>query len=174
MLEALITAYFDVPVDILSIHSGRRDNFPAAPFYTEVMTSRNIAESGAAVRGQANTTAMYGAVLAGTGIALGAFGAHALKSALSPAMLEVFETGVRYQMYQGLGLLALGAIPLYSRGGRRAPPLLLAGTLVFSGSLYVLSFSGVKWLGAITPIGGLLMLAGWGLVVLDLRAGQRD
>jgi uncharacterized membrane protein YgdD (TMEM256/DUF423 family) len=128
---------------------------------------------------QTNSPALYGALLSGTGVALGAFGAHALKSSLSPAMLEIFETGVRYQMYHGLGLLAIGAIPAYAPGlqtgsGNRAPVLLLAGTVVFSGSLYLLSFTGVKWLGAITPVGGVLMLAGWGLVARSFWAGRKN
>ncbi|MGI8747692.1 MAG: DUF423 domain-containing protein, partial [Deinococcus sp.] len=103
-------------------------------------------------------TALWGTLLSGTGVALGAFGAHALKARLSPELLEVFETGVRYQMDHGLGLLALSARPEQ----RRAPALLLAGTLVFSGSLYLLSLTGQRWLGAVTPIGGVLQLAGWG------------
>lgn len=109
--------------------------------------------------------ALWGAVLAGTSVALGAFGAHALKSSLDAGALANFETGARYQMYHGLALLALGAFPQQ----RRAPGFLLAGALVFSGSLYVLSLSGQTWLGAITPIGGVLMLVGWVLVGLDSR-----
>lgn len=122
--------------------------------------------------------ALIGAVLTGTAVALGAFGAHALKSNLSTDMLAVFETGVRYQMYSGLGLLALGALPAYQgvRAGvsRRAPALLLAGTVVFSGSLYLLSLSGVKGLGAVTPIGGVLLLLGWGQVALDVHRAARN
>ena len=134
------------------------------------MTSRNVSETGAQERRQINTAALSGALLAGSGVAFGAFGAHALKAALSPALLEVFETGVRYQMYHGLGLLALGALPGV-RGGR-APGLLLAGTLVFSGSLYLLALTNLKWLGAVTPFGGLLLLAGWGLLAWDLWKGR--
>jgi uncharacterized membrane protein YgdD (TMEM256/DUF423 family) len=139
------------------------------------MTSRSsedVRGSPAAIRAPFNA-ALAGAVLVGTGTALGAFGAHALKSTLSADMLGVFETGVRYQMYSGLGLLALGALPTYQgvRTGisRRAPALLLVGSVVFSGSLYVLSLSGTTWLGAITPIGGVLLLLGWGQVALDVR-----
>ncbi|WP_425148061.1 DUF423 domain-containing protein [Deinococcus sp.] len=126
-------------------------------------------ESLAQGRAALGTPALYGTLLAGSGVALGAFAAHALKGSLSAAMLEVFETGVRYQMYHGLGLLALAALP----GQRRAPLWLLLGTLIFSGSLYLLSLSGLKVLGAITPIGGVLLLIGWGLAALDTRAGSR-
>lgn len=109
--------------------------------------------------------AVSGAVLAGSAVALGAFGAHALKSSLSAEYLAIFETGVRYQMYHGLALLVLGAYPAQRRG----PIWLLIGTLIFSVSLYALALSGVKVLGAVTPIGGVLQLIGWGLVVLDAR-----
>jgi uncharacterized membrane protein YgdD (TMEM256/DUF423 family) len=96
-------------------------------------------------------------------VALGAFGAHGLKERLAPEMLAVFETGVRYQMYHALALLAVAwactrwSGTVVNVGGW----LFVAGTLLFSGSLYVLALSGVRWLGAITPIGGLALLAGW-------------
>ncbi len=109
--------------------------------------------------------ARWGAVLAGTGVALGAFGAHALKGSLSPENLTIFETGVRYQLYHGLALLALSASPPQ----RRAAGWLLGGTLVFSLSLYALALTGLKLLGAVTPIGGVLQLVGWALVVADAR-----
>ncbi len=142
------------------------------------MTTRTPNDFGETDRQQAHTAtrnvaALSGVFLTATGVALGAFGAHALKATLSPAMLEIFETGVRYQMYHGLGLLALGAMPAFQGAGKsRAPGLLLAGTVVFSGSLYLLSFSGVRWLGAITPIGGVLMLAGWGVAGWQLWKGR--
>lgn len=111
-----------------------------------------------------------GSLLSGLGVAFGAFGAHALKSSLSPKMLETFETGVRYQMYHGLGLLALAwAISRWPE--RRLMPaawLLLAGTVVFSGSLYLLVLTGARWFGAITPVGGVMLIAGWSLVAWRL------
>lgn len=111
-----------------------------------------------------------GSLLSGLGVAFGAFGAHALKASLSPTMLETFETGVRYQMYHGLGLLALAwAISRWPE--RRLMPaawLLLAGTVVFSGSLYLLVLTGARWFGAITPIGGVMLIVGWSLATWRL------
>lgn len=101
-------------------------------------------------------------------VAAGAFGAHALKQRLPADLLVIFETASRYQMYHALALVLVGI--LASRGGlpeRVSAPLQLAGglfvvgTVLFSGSLYVLSLSGQRWLGAITPLGGLAFLAGW-------------
>jgi uncharacterized membrane protein YgdD (TMEM256/DUF423 family) len=96
-------------------------------------------------------------------VAAGAFGAHALRSRIPADMLAVFEVGVRYQMYHALALLGCAWAmtkwpgPLVAAGGW----LFIAGTVVFSGSLYVLSLSGLRWLGAITPLGGVALLAGW-------------
>jgi uncharacterized membrane protein YgdD (TMEM256/DUF423 family) len=116
-----------------------------------------------------------GSLLAGLGVALGAFGAHALKASLSAKMLATFETGVRYQMYHGLGLLTLAwAIGRWPE--RRLVPaawLLVAGTVVFSGSLYLLVLTGMRWLGAVTPIGGVTLIAGWALVAWRLLANRR-
>ena len=112
-----------------------------------------------------------GAILAAIGVALGAFGAHGLSDRLAPDLLAVFETGVRYQMYAALAMIGLGAV-----GQRRAPMLLLAGAIVFGGSLYLLALSGVRWLGAITPIGGVLMIVGLVLAAVDAgrsRIGRR-
>jgi len=97
------------------------------------------------------------------GVALGAFAAHALKSRLNADLLATFEVGVRYQMYHAFALLVVGWAqtrwpgPVLDAGGW----LFVAGTVIFSGSLYALSLSGLRWLGAITPIGGLALLAGW-------------
>lgn len=104
-----------------------------------------------------------GAVCAFLGVALGAFGAHGLRKRLSADMLAVFEIGVRYQLYHGLALLAAGAAASRLAPGALAAAgaLFVIGTVVFSGSLYVLALNGRKWLGAVTPLGGLALLAGW-------------
>ena len=97
------------------------------------------------------------------GVALGAFGAHALKSRLTPDMLAVFETGVRYQMYHVFALVAVAwAWARWpSRVFSAAGALFAVGILVFSGSLYLLAFTGMRALGAVTPLGGLAFLGGW-------------
>jgi len=110
--------------------------------------------------------AMAGAA-AGFAVAAGAFGAHALRDALPADALAVFETAARYQMYHALALLAIGV--LLERGPARllrwSGGAFLAGILVFSGSLYLLALTGHRWLGAITPLGGVAFLLGWGLLV---------
>jgi uncharacterized membrane protein YgdD (TMEM256/DUF423 family) len=106
---------------------------------------------------------VIGAGCAFLAVAGGAFGAHSLKAILTPDMLMVFETGVRYQMYHALALLAAGwAAHQYPQASFHiAGWLFVAGIVLFSGSLYVLALSGVRWLGAITPLGGACFLAGW-------------
>ncbi|MDB5865040.1 MAG: hypothetical protein JWO70_2846 [Betaproteobacteria bacterium] len=96
-------------------------------------------------------------------VAAGAFGAHGLRSRITPDLLAVFEVAVRYQMFHALALLACAWACTKWPGTlvTTAGWLFVAGTVVFSGSLYVLSLTGVRWLGAITPIGGLALLAGW-------------
>src|SRR5882724_5909075 len=110
------------------------------------------------------TFLLLGAVLGFLGVALGAFGAHALRSRLSPEMLVVFETGVRYQMYHAFAVLVVAAA-IGHIGNTRLLSLagwfFFAGILLFSGSLYTLALTGVGILGAVTPIGGLLFLIGW-------------
>ena len=106
-----------------------------------------------------------GAALALFGVALGAFGAHSLEDVLSPARLATFETAVRYQMYHALALVALGALP---ERAWRAAPFLFWGSVVFSGTLYLLIATDISWLGAVTPIGGVLQIVGWGLLFVDL------
>lgn len=106
---------------------------------------------------------LAGVVATGLGVAAGAFGAHGLSARLSEEMLSIFETGVRYQLVHGLALVALAPVaarwpdPLWAWAGG----LFAAGVLVFSGSLYVLALTGVRWLGAVTPFGGMAFLAGW-------------
>lgn len=105
-------------------------------------------------------------------VAAGAFGAHALADSLSPRSLEIFETAVRYQMFHAVALLVT-AFLVPRRAGRSASAAGWAfafGTLIFSGSLYALALSGVGWLGAITPIGGVTWLIGW---LLLFRAAGR-
>jgi uncharacterized membrane protein YgdD (TMEM256/DUF423 family) len=104
-----------------------------------------------------------GSLSAFLGVALGAFAAHGLKSRLGPELLATFETGVRYQMYHALALLAVGWAQARWPGGAITASgwLFVAGTLLFSGSLYALSLTGARWLGAVAPVGGLAFLAGW-------------
>jgi uncharacterized membrane protein YgdD (TMEM256/DUF423 family) len=118
--------------------------------------------------------AVAGAISGFMSVAAGAFGAHALRQRLTPDLLATFETGVRYQVYHALALFAVA----WAVGRWNTPQivwagwLFIAGTVVFSGSLYALSLSGSRWLGAVTPIGGVCFLAGWlalawGIVVRD-------
>jgi uncharacterized membrane protein YgdD (TMEM256/DUF423 family) len=107
--------------------------------------------------------ATLGAVSAFVAVGAGAFGAHGLRARLSPDLLAVFETGARYQIYHALGLFAVAWAVTRWPGPwpARAGWLFLAGTVLFSGSLYALALSGLRWLGAITPLGGVAFLAGW-------------
>ena len=104
-----------------------------------------------------------GCVSAAVAVVLGAFGAHGLRARLVPDMLSTFEIGVRYQMYHALALLGVGillpraASPTLTLAGW----LFVAGTVVFSGSLYALAVTGQRWLGAVTPLGGAAFIAGW-------------
>ncbi|MFB0842498.1 DUF423 domain-containing protein [Paenibacillus oleatilyticus] len=119
------------------------------------------------------TFVVLGGICAFLSVALGAFGAHALKGKLAADMLANFQTGVQYQMMHSLGLIAIGlAASLLPASGhlRRAGWSMFVGIVVFSGSLYVLSITGIKQLGAITPIGGVAFLFGWLSLVLALRA----
>jgi uncharacterized membrane protein YgdD (TMEM256/DUF423 family) len=106
------------------------------------------------------------AILGGLSVAAGAFASHALREKISERSLEIFETGARYQMYHALALLLVGL--LISRTESPQPTLIASGWLfiigiaIFSGSLYALSLTGIKYLGAIAPLGGTAFLAGWG------------
>ena len=101
-------------------------------------------------------------------VALGAFGAHALKNRVPPEMLAVWRTGVEYHVFHALGLLVVGLVAQHlphSVPLRWSGWLMLAGIVLFSGSLYLLALSGPGWLGAVTPVGGLAFLAAWALFV---------
>jgi uncharacterized membrane protein YgdD (TMEM256/DUF423 family) len=119
------------------------------------------------------TFLLLGSLTGFLGVALGAFGAHGLKTRLSAEMLAVFETGVRYQMYHTLALLLVSATIGHLGSARLlagAGWLFVAGIVLFSGSLYALALSGVTTLGAITPIGGLAFLGGWACLALFAAA----
>ena len=102
-------------------------------------------------------------------VTMGAFGAHALKAILSPEMLTVYKTAVTYQMWHAVGLGLMAILRQQNPDARLiiyAGWLMFAGITLFSGSLYLLSLSGVRWLGMITPIGGLCFLSAWLLVII--------
>jgi len=117
--------------------------------------------------------ALAGALSAFIAVAAGAFGAHALRARLPADLLAVFETGARYQMYHALALLAVAWASNHWPGTplRLAGWLFIGGTLLFSGSLYLLALTGARWLGAITPLGGLLFLAGWAALAIGVAKG---
>jgi uncharacterized membrane protein YgdD (TMEM256/DUF423 family) len=119
----------------------------------------------------------FGAVLGGLSVLIGAFAAHSLRGVLSPSALALIETGARYQMYHALALLGVGLLALWHKESSVLLTItggcFVAGALCFSGSLYGLSTGHASWLGPVTPIGGLLLLVGWGglaIAALKLRA----
>ena len=122
----------------------------------------------------ANKFLMIGALLAFLAVALGAFGAHGLKAILSSKMLVVFETGVRYHMYHAFGVIVAGwaSATWKHRFFRYAAWAFILGIVFFSGSLYVLSLTEIRWLGAITPLGGVLFLSGWLLLAMGFYKGS--
>lgn len=107
--------------------------------------------------------AALGALFAATSVAAGAFGAHALKTLLDPPMLAVFETAARYQMYHALGLFVVAWLcrETTNQWATKAGWLFCVGILLFSGSLYIVALAGIKWMGALTPLGGVSFIAGW-------------
>lgn len=111
-----------------------------------------------------------GAIAAFIAVALGAFGAHSLRTRLTPEMLNIFEVGVRYQMYHALGLIAVAwAITRWPEANLNAAGwAFIVGIIVFSGSLYLLTLTDTRWLGAITPIGGIAFLIGWAILVWSI------
>lgn len=123
------------------------------------------------------TFVVLGALSGLVSVAAGAFGAHALKARLGPDLLAVFETGARYQMYHALALLAVAWLldrvadpqrtdPRAVRAATIAGWAFIAGTVLFSGSLYAMAFTGIRVLGAITPLGGIAFLTGWASLAL--------
>lgn len=121
-----------------------------------------------------NTVSLFrtACIVCGLAVVLGAFGAHGLKDRLTPEMLAVFEVGVRYQFYHGLALLALTLAPARmwtSPWPHRACVAWIVGIAVFSGSLYLLSVTGQKWLGAITPLGGVAFILGWAFATMGAK-----
>ncbi|MBL8998686.1 MAG: DUF423 domain-containing protein [Gemmatimonadetes bacterium] len=115
---------------------------------------------------------MLGAASAALGVAAGAFGAHALRARVEPRMLEVFETGARYQMYHALALVAVALLLARTPGVRLLTVsgwLFVAGTVLFSGSLYGMALTGVGALGAVTPVGGGCFIAGWVCLAASAR-----
>lgn len=108
-------------------------------------------------------------------VALGAFAAHGLKNILSPELLNTFQTGVQYHMYHALALLGVGLLALHYPSNptlKASGYLFLVGIVLFSGSLYVLALSGIRWLGAITPLGGVAFLTAWALMAWSMFRAQ--
>ena len=118
--------------------------------------------------------ALAGAKLALLGVALGAFGAHALRERLSPEDLAIFETGVRYQMYHALALFAVAWVASRWPGAAvdAAGWMFIVGVVIFSGSLYALVLTDTRWLGAITPLGGLALILGWAFLAWGIFQGR--
>jgi uncharacterized membrane protein YgdD (TMEM256/DUF423 family) len=118
------------------------------------------------------TFLLLGALAAFLGVGLGAFGAHGLRGRLSPEMLAVFETGVRYHMYHALALIMTSMIMARMTGWLigAAGWLFAAGIVLFSGSLYLLALTGTTMIGAVTPIGGLALLGGWACLAIAAAA----
>ncbi len=106
---------------------------------------------------------IIGALFAGLSVLFGAFGAHVLKSRLSSEDLAIFETAARYQMYHSLGIMLLGILGFYLPHNLIALPsyFMIIGVIIFSGSLYLLLYTNIRWIGAITPIGGVFLVISW-------------
>jgi uncharacterized membrane protein YgdD (TMEM256/DUF423 family) len=125
---------------------------------------------------QSQPLIISGAVLAFFGVALGAFGAHGLRTRLVADMLAVFQTGVQYHLMHALGIVLIGILVQMFPASKWLPIagwVMMAGVIIFSGSLYALSLTGVRMLGAITPVGGVAFLAAWLLVAMGVaKAGQ--
>ncbi|MFL3052126.1 MAG: DUF423 domain-containing protein [Candidatus Neomarinimicrobiota bacterium] len=116
------------------------------------------------------TWIIAGSFFAALAVIFGAFGAHGLKSKVSPEDLIIFETGVRYQMYHALGLVLLGLLGMITSFSISQLPALffVIGIIIFSGTLYLIPLTGIRWLGAITPIGGIAFIAGWFMLIYNI------
>ena len=111
-----------------------------------------------------------GAILGGLSVAFGAFGAHGLRGKISPEDLAIFETAARYQMYHALALIGVGLIgaKVDSVFVRLAGSLFFGGSMIFSGSLYAVVLAGQRWMGMVTPFGGLLLIMGWIILAFNV------
>ena len=116
------------------------------------------------------TWIIAGSFFAALAVIFGAFGAHGLKSKVSPEDLIIFETGVRYQMYHALGLVLLGLLGMITSFSISQLPALffVIGIIIFSGTLYLIPLTGIRWLGAITPIGGIAFIAGRFMLIYNI------
>ena len=116
------------------------------------------------------TWIIIGSVMAALAVSIGAFGAHGLKSKVSSEDLVIFETGVRYQMYHSLGLILIGILGFHFPSNIIQLPaaLFIIGIIIFSGTLYLIPLTGLRWFGAITPIGGTALIAGWVVLVYNI------
>lgn len=119
------------------------------------------------------TIIMTAAILLALAVAIGAFGAHGLKAHLSEAMLQTWKTGVEYHFYHSLGLLVIGVLSVLMPSNllNWSAAFLYAGIILFSGSLYILALTGIRWLGAITPLGGISFIAGWMFLAVAVFKG---
>ncbi len=118
------------------------------------------------------TSMRLGAILGGLAVVAGAFGAHAMKDRYDAAALQTFETAVRYQLYHALALVLCGVLAKAGHRTGAAAACFLAGIALFSGSLFALVLLGAKWLGAVTPFGGVAFVIGWGLLALRVGSAQ--
>ncbi|KJV05234.1 DUF423 domain-containing protein [Methylocucumis oryzae] len=118
---------------------------------------------------------LWGSIATLTGVIFGAFGAHGLKALITPELLSVYQTGVHYQIWHGLGLILLHILTQQTPTSTlliRAGAFMLAGIILFSGSLYLLAILKLHWLGMITPIGGLCFISAWTMVVIYAAKNQ--
>lgn len=126
------------------------------------------------MQGAAKWFVSLGAISGGLAVLLGAFGAHGLRARITPELMAVYQTGSAYHFYHSLGLVLIGLIATRLPDSvllRWAGWLMLAGVLIFSGTLYLLALTGTGWLGAITPVGGTAFILAWALLALAVTRG---